>query len=303
MIRYTNNLFESAKTIVPKTMKQLKLLKVYQKYRLFYSWSDIVGKDMAKYIVPQDLKFSVLYVYAQSSVWANNFQYLKLEIIGKINDFLQGELVKDIQFTRYRQKNNNNFSPIWEQKIDLGKYIRKTPIDDEDLLEIDKMLVDVDDDDLKNKLKKVYMKSMQLKKLKLQYGWINCKTCGRLIPPKDEYCTNCERKIKEEKKEKIAEILEAIPWAKYPDIVKYVDCDNDLINKVRMNMVQQVASTLRPDVDYPDKKSMNGVYSKKARYLVMLYKVISPDKLSDAVLKEVLKKLKYDTAYWIDRQK
>lgn len=48
---------------------------------------DIVGKEIEKHISPQEINFGVLYVYANSSVWANNFQYLKIEIIEKINDF------------------------------------------------------------------------------------------------------------------------------------------------------------------------------------------------------------------------
>ena len=35
-----------------------------------------------------------------------NFQYLKIEIIEKINDFLGYKFVKDIQFTRLRKKKN-----------------------------------------------------------------------------------------------------------------------------------------------------------------------------------------------------
>ena len=85
---YSNNLFETGNTIIPKTMKNLGLLKEYKKNQIFYKWGDIVGKEIEKHISPQEINFAVLYVYANSSVWANNFQYLKIEIIEKINDFL-----------------------------------------------------------------------------------------------------------------------------------------------------------------------------------------------------------------------
>ena len=44
---------------------------------------DIVGKEIEKHISLKEINFGVLYVYTNSSVWANNFQYLKIEIIEK----------------------------------------------------------------------------------------------------------------------------------------------------------------------------------------------------------------------------
>ena len=145
MRTYTNNLFETGKTIIPKTMKSLGnkkdknnlgLLKIYLKYKLFYSWGEIVGKDIAKYIIPQDVNFSVLYVYTYSSVWANSFQYLKLDIIKKINKFLGYKLIKDIQFTRFNKKRKSNYSLILEKKINLGSYIKRVEITADDLSKI-----------------------------------------------------------------------------------------------------------------------------------------------------------------------
>ena len=40
---YSNNLFETGNTIIPKTMKNLGLLNEYKKNQIFYKWGDIVG--------------------------------------------------------------------------------------------------------------------------------------------------------------------------------------------------------------------------------------------------------------------
>ena len=37
------------------------------------------------------------------------------------------KFVKDIQFTRLRKKKIDNYSSILERKIDLGKYVKKSP--------------------------------------------------------------------------------------------------------------------------------------------------------------------------------
>lgn len=290
---YSNNLFETGNTIIPKTMKNLGLLNEYKKNQIFYTWGDIVGKEIGKHIIPQEIKFGVLYVYANSSVWANNFQYLKMEIIEKINEFLGYKFVKDIQFTRLKKKKNENYSAILERKVDLGKYVKKVPITDEELILAEQKVKYIQDEDLKQKIKSVYLKNLQLIKLKKNYGWINCTKCGRLTPKEKPICFNCLREIKEEKEEAIIEIFEEMPWATYQDISQYVDCTMDMVKKQREKLVQTIASKLSPD----DFKSI------EAMKLVMLYKSISPDKLNECIIKDTLNKLRFDMAFWDNNKK
>ena len=292
MRTHSNKLFETSNTIIPKTMKHLGLLNEFKKYKIFYCWEDIVGKDLAKNIIPQEIKFSVLYVYTYSSVWANSFQYLKMEIIDKINDFLEFKLIKDIQFTRFK-KQKINISPIMEQKVNLGKYLIKVPIEYKDLVHIDEKLINVEDENLRQKLKEVYIKSLQLQKLKEKYGWNNCPKCGRLKSPQNKYCNSCLREIEQEKEQQIIDILLEVPWAKYPEIAKYVDCTLPMVNKVRMRLVQSLASKLKPNVDY-----RKNYYSMQAKTVAMIYKSIPPNKLSEGILQEIFKELRFDTAWW-----
>lgn len=311
MRTYTNNLFETGKTIIPKTMKSLGnqkdknnlgLLKTYLKYKLIYSWGEIVGKDIAKHIIPQEINFSILYVYTYSSVWANSFQYLKLDIIKKINKFLEHKLINDIQFTRFNKNRKNNYSIILEKKINLGSYIKRVEITNDDINKIKQKTLNIEDEDLKSVLQRVYLKNIQLKKLKEKYGWIRCKKCQRLTPPENPYCYNCQRAIKEEKQKQITKILLEVPWMKYQEIIKYVDCSLDMVNKQRIKLVQLLAGELRPGIDYPENDKDKCSYSIEAQTVVMMYKSIAPDKLNEAILKDVIFKLRYDTAYWENKK-
>ena len=293
---YSNNKLEYGDAIITRTMQALKLTPAFAKYRLFCHWADIVGEDMARYITPQKLRFGVLYVHARSSAWANNFQYLKTEIIAEINNYTQAKTVKDIQFTRFAAKGKKQYSPILEQRVNLGSYLHKVPLDKDDIQQAKNVVADVSDSDLQMKIKQVYLKGIKLRKVKQKYGWHKCRRCGRLTPGDDGYCNSCMRNIKQEKLENITEIFLAIPWARYQDIVKYVQCDMDMVNKQRQKLVQMAAARLVPDVDYPD-KNKNIVYSRAAKRVVMLYKSIAPDKLSDIVVAETIRKLRIDTAY------
>ena len=49
-----------------------------------------------------------------------------------------------------------------------------------DLIFAEKKVEQINDVELKAKLKAVYLKNIQLKKLKEAYGWISCTQCGRL---------------------------------------------------------------------------------------------------------------------------
>lgn len=291
---YSNNLFETGTTIIPKTMKKLGLLNEYKKYQIFYSWGDIVGKDMAKHIFPQEINFGILYVYANSSVWANNFQYLKLDITEKINDFLGYRIIKDIQFTRFRKKQEVNYSTILERKVDLGKYVRRVPITDSDLNLAEQRVAEVKDDNLRAKLKAVYLKNLQLIKLKSAYGWINCQECGRLTPKEHSICFDCQRKIKLKKEQAIIEIFEEMPWATYQDIIEYVDCDRDMVKKLRDKLVQMLANKLSVNDGNIDNIDI--------MKLVMLYKSMPPDKLNADIIQDVLHKLRYDMIFWNNRK-
>lgn len=291
---YSNNLFETGTTIVPKTMKKLGLLNEYKKYQIFYYWGDIVGKDMAKHISPQEINFGILYVYANSSVWANNFQYLKLDILEKTNDFLGYKIIKDIQFTRFRKKQEVNYSTILERKVDLGKYVRRVPITDSDLNLAEQRVAEVKDDDLRAKLKAVYLKNLQLIKLKSAYGWINCQECGHLTPKEQAICFDCQRKIKLKKEQAIIEIFEEMPWATYQDIIEYVNCDRDMVKKLRDKLVQMLANKLSV--------SDGNIDNIDIMKLVMLYKSMPPDKLNVDIIQDVLHKLRYDMIFWDNKK-
>ena len=58
-------------------------------------------------------------------------------------------------------------------------------------------------------------------------------------------CFNCLREIKR-KKATIIEIFEEMPWANYQDISQYVDCNMDMVKKMRDKLIQMIASKLSP---------------------------------------------------------
>ena len=61
-------------------------------------WERAVGEDIAKNTRPAAFKGKLLLVHVTSSVWIQQLQFLKKDIIGRVNDALGKELVEDIKF-------------------------------------------------------------------------------------------------------------------------------------------------------------------------------------------------------------
>ena len=61
-------------------------------------WDRAVGETIARNTRPAAFKGRLLLVYANSSVWIHQLQYLKADLIEKLNTELGRELVSDIKF-------------------------------------------------------------------------------------------------------------------------------------------------------------------------------------------------------------
>ena len=66
--------------------------------RIWALWESAVGEAVAKNTRPVAFKGKLLLVHANSSPWLHHLQFLKKEIIVKVNQALGRELVGDIKF-------------------------------------------------------------------------------------------------------------------------------------------------------------------------------------------------------------
>jgi predicted nucleic acid-binding Zn ribbon protein len=61
-------------------------------------WNTAVGKAIAENAQPEAFKGKILLVNVSNSIWFHQLQFLKKEIITKINDAMGNELVEEIKF-------------------------------------------------------------------------------------------------------------------------------------------------------------------------------------------------------------
>jgi len=65
--------------------------------RLFASWEQIVGPEVAARCRPTSLKGGVLKVRTESAVWASEFRYLSADVIARINSELGKPVIREVK--------------------------------------------------------------------------------------------------------------------------------------------------------------------------------------------------------------
>ena len=66
--------------------------------KLWDLWEDTVGEPIAENTRPAAFKGKILIVYVSSSTWMQQLQFLKKDMITKINNVLGEELIEEIKF-------------------------------------------------------------------------------------------------------------------------------------------------------------------------------------------------------------
>ncbi|MEJ2167758.1 MAG: DUF721 domain-containing protein [Desulfobacterales bacterium] len=66
--------------------------------RVWQVWDDAVGDIIAQNAKPAAFKGRLLLVHATSSIWIHQLQFLKKEIIAKLNEALGKPLIDDLKF-------------------------------------------------------------------------------------------------------------------------------------------------------------------------------------------------------------
>ena len=80
------------------------ILKTYRResdgelIRVWHVWDSIVGDVISKNAKPAAFKGRILLVYVTSSTWVHQLQFLKEEMIGKLNEGLGKSLIDDLKF-------------------------------------------------------------------------------------------------------------------------------------------------------------------------------------------------------------
>jgi predicted nucleic acid-binding Zn ribbon protein len=79
-------------------VKGLGIQKKLQEYDAVIYWERVVGERIAQMTTATRILQGVLFVHVKTSTWRNELTLRKKEIIGKLNNVIGIDVVKDIKF-------------------------------------------------------------------------------------------------------------------------------------------------------------------------------------------------------------
>jgi predicted nucleic acid-binding Zn ribbon protein len=85
-------------SVLEEAMRASKIDVDLDVYRLWEEWTHLVGPAIAQNASPEAIKGKLLLVNVSSSPWMQQLQYLKSELMEKLNTALGRNAVEDIRF-------------------------------------------------------------------------------------------------------------------------------------------------------------------------------------------------------------
>ena len=84
--------------VLDSLMKQLRPAAEGDMRRIWRIWEETVGDEIARNARPAAVKGSTLLVHVSSSTWVHQLQFLKRDLISRLNAGLGQNRVEDIKF-------------------------------------------------------------------------------------------------------------------------------------------------------------------------------------------------------------
>lgn len=95
---YNDKGFEPIGNLIRKVIADFRNVADKRLIKIWDIWESVVGSVIAKNAKPYGFKKKILFVYVTSSVWTQELQFLKKDIIRELNIKLSGDVVEEIKF-------------------------------------------------------------------------------------------------------------------------------------------------------------------------------------------------------------
>lgn len=292
MAKRTPNL-DLIKSVIPCWVRErgTAFEKKFFAHWVLLHWADIVGNYNARNVEPQGIRKEILYLYCGNSALRNELMMMQEQMVQMVNNYAGQKMIAGIAFgRRWEHPDTDEIKEIRKDRAvreeNWGKERQKIVLSAEETVIADSVGSRAQDPDIARMARMLFGKNMQMNKLHVQkHGWHPCETCGTLAPPEQKWCTACLRQKKEQRSAAIRQVLHDIPWARCREVQEYVpECTPRLLNEQRAAMVQQLAA----EVDVNDTTSI------KALKLVMLYRCLPPNKLTENEILSSLYRLRFN---------
>lgn len=80
-------------------MRSMGLEQRLRERRLVENWPELAGPDLSRFCQALRVQRGILYLKVQSSAWGQELQFLKPQILARVNELYGSGLVRDIRIT------------------------------------------------------------------------------------------------------------------------------------------------------------------------------------------------------------
>jgi len=148
---------KSVHSVLDETLRALGIDAPIKNYSLFGAWKEIVGETIALQTQPRSLRNQILFLDVSHSTWIQQLQFLKPQLLEKLNAFLGKPLIRDIRFKLGKISSPSlppSQSPVWP----------KEPLDKGTLDRMDALLGKIEDKEMREGLRNILVKGAKLER-------------------------------------------------------------------------------------------------------------------------------------------
>ena len=95
--RGTKNHQATISGVLPWLTRNMGWDKQLDLHSIFVRWNEVVGEEIAEHAQPQKVERAVLWLEVENSSWLQQLQYVKIELVERLNRCLKLNSIKDIK--------------------------------------------------------------------------------------------------------------------------------------------------------------------------------------------------------------
>ncbi len=84
--------------LLPGVYAEQQWKKQWSLFCLMRDWPTIVGREVGRLTMPAFFRQETLWIYVQDSAWMHHLQFIKLDLLGRINNALSDQPITDIRW-------------------------------------------------------------------------------------------------------------------------------------------------------------------------------------------------------------
>ena len=89
---------EQIESILERVFTSLDLGMKVKQYQIWEVWDSVVGEAIARQARPQQVRNMVLWISVSSSTWMQQLEFMKKQIVNRLNEQIGEVVINDIRF-------------------------------------------------------------------------------------------------------------------------------------------------------------------------------------------------------------